>query len=688
MPPQTPSPNEGPSRGERAHIAALAAVAEAYAKRRGELANEARELGLRSGRVSALRGVTFLVAGALTAYAFLGSSSSPLVAVAAAAFGAAFVALVIAHAVLITREDAIEQRIRLVDQATLRISTRPKRSAAAQGKDAPARGVAGEKRGQARVSAPRSPRPAPPDHPYAKDLDIFGERDRSLFEIIDMTQTEPGESTLSSWLASPASPAEIAERQEAIRELANEARFREDLAIEGIRAETRGRPCEPLCAWAEARPVLALALTPNGEPSAEASASSSSSRARILAAGGLVAATLVLFTLDQAFGAALLGPYRRAWLATLVVQIAILGSLNRTLAPLLSAASSKQAPFGRYRALFDRVERHSVSAPMLTKAQDALRGAPGSGGEASAAMRSLESIIGYADLRHSGFFYLFINVFLLWDLWCALALDRWRARAGKHVRAWFEALGQIEALASLATYTYERPDHTFPEVVLGPPVFEASGLGHPMIPPDVRVANDVSFAKPGQALLITGSNMSGKSTLLRAIGVNAVLAQAGAPVCAERLRMSPLAVRTSMRIDDSLDQGVSHFYAELARLKSIVDAADAGSSVLFLLDEVLHGTNSRERHIGAKAVVLHLLDRGAIGALTSHDLALADLAEASAGRVSIVHFEEIIRDGRMAFDYTLKPGVVRTTNALRLMRLVGLDIDIPGLDGDEGAPRV
>jgi DNA mismatch repair ATPase MutS len=176
------------------------------------------------------------------------------------------------------------------------------------------------------------------------------------------------------------------------------------------------------------------------------------------------------------------------------------------------------------------------------------------------------------------------------------------------------------------------------------------------------------------ALLITGSNMSGKSTLLRSMGVAAVMAQAGAPVCAARLRMSPLAVRTSMRIDDSLERGISHFYAELERLRAIVDTANTNEEVLFLLDEILHGTNSRERHIGAKAVVLHLIGRGAIGAVSSHDLALADLATESRGRISNVHFEEIIREGRMAFDYKLKPGVVTTTNALRLMRLVGLDV--------------
>jgi DNA mismatch repair ATPase MutS len=179
-------------------------------------------------------------------------------------------------------------------------------------------------------------------------------------------------------------------------------------------------------------------------------------------------------------------------------------------------------------------------------------------------------------------------------------------------------------------------------------------------------------------LLVTGSNMSGKSTWLRSMGLAAVLAQAGAPVCATKLRMTPLSVRTSMRISDSLEHGVSHFYAELEKLKSVVDAADRGEPVFFLLDEVLHGTNSRERHIGARAVVVHLLKKGAIGAVTSHDLALSDLAEATTGRVVNVHFKESVHDDKMTFDYVLSPGVVSTTNALRLMRIVGIAVD--GLD--------
>lgn len=677
----TPTPSNDPPKTESA--AAFAEVANAYAARRAELAAVLQGLSERSGRVSALRGVTFLAAAISGGYAIWRSATPAVLAVTAVAT-VSFLTLVILHAVLITRESAVEQRIGIVDRAIARLTWRSRGSAAARGQEKEK-----EKAAPARALKParRPARPAPPDHPYAKDLDIFGEG--SLFDLLDTTQTEPGEATLATWLAEPSTPAALAERQEAVRELATLHRFRENLAVEGLRADTKGRAVEPLMAWAEAPPVLA------GAEGQEGAAGTGSKRALVIAAAVLVALTVILFTLDQSFGAALLGSFRRAWIVTVGLQLAVLVALRPAIEPLLATASSRQAPFGRYRSLFDTIERQRFSAPRLAALRDAIRGE--SGADASAAMRSLEGIIGYADIRHNGLLYIFVNTSLLWDVWCALALDRWRARAGRRARAWFAALGELEAITSLATYTYERPDHTFPEVAEGPPLFAAKSLGHPMIPPDIRVSNDVTLpvareaevAAPadaavgsagtkGSALLVTGSNMSGKSTLLRAMGINAVLAQAGAPVCAERLRVSPLAVRTSMRIDDSLEQGVSHFYAEVARLKSVVDSADAGDPVLFLLDEILHGTNSRERHIGAKAVVLHLLDRGSIGAVSSHDLALADLAEASFGRIKNVHFEEIIREGRMAFDYVLKPGVVTTTNALRLMRLVGLNVQ--GLD--------
>jgi DNA mismatch repair ATPase MutS len=238
-------------------------------------------------------------------------------------------------------------------------------------------------------------------------------------------------------------------------------------------------------------------------------------------------------------------------------------------------------------------------------------------------------------------------------------------------------MAELEALSAFATFAGEHPAFVFPEITGGGLRFEAERMGHPLIPASRRVDNDVALAGAGSALMVTGSNMSGKSTLLRAMGVNAVLALAGAPVCARRLAIAPLQVRTSMRITDSLEEGVSHFYAELARLKVIVDAANGGERVLFLLDEVLHGTNSRERNIGARAIVTHLLDRGAIGAVSSHDLGLSDLEAESGGRVRNVHFQELAEGGKLTFDYKLKPGVVTSSNALRLMKLIGIGVALP-----------
>jgi len=640
--PNPPSPaNDAPA------PAAGSVPFDTYAARLAELRSTADGLNARSSRISGLRGVTFLAAAGLAIAVWAGALPGAL-GWAAGAAGVAFLVLVFTHAILISRESSVLQRISLVERAMDRLA----------GKPPPA-------------GAPV--RPAPPDHPYAKDLDIFGKA--SLFELLDTTQTEPGETTLASWLAAPSRPAAVNERQEAVRELATLHAFREDLAALGLRAETRGRAVDPLVAWAEAPPVLEGPLDTSG-----GEAKGPQKKTLVVLAGVFVGITAILFLASQILGPERLGMAHRAWMGSLLIQLGILFLLRPSTEPLLATAASRQAPFGRYRALFARIEAEPLKAPRLAALAADIRGKGGS--DASAAMRSLEAIIGYAEIRHNGIIHFIVNTAVLWDVWCALALDRWRAREGRRVRSWFAALGEIEAIASLGTYTFERPDHAFPEISAEAPRFEAEGLGHPLIPRAKRVSNDVelkaipegSGIPKGMALLITGSNMSGKSTLLRSMGVAAVMAQAGAPVCAARLRMSPLAVRTSMRIDDSLERGISHFYAELERLRSIVDTANTTEEVLFLLDEILHGTNSRERHIGAKAVVLHLIGRGAIGAVSSHDLALADLASESRGRIRNVHFEEIIREGRMAFDYKLKPGVVTTTNALRLMRLVGLDV--------------
>jgi hypothetical protein len=362
------------------------------------------------------------------------------------------------------------------------------------------------------------------------------------------------------------------------------------------------------------------------------------------------------------------------WIVPLVLQCVCLAAVYGPVSRMVHTVSSREQPFGKYRKLFELVEATRFEAPDLARRAEVL--APKAGDrKASEEIAALERIVAFADLRHNTIVHFLANTLLLWDVWCAIALEAWRERSGRKVGAWLIALGEIEALASLATLAREHPAWAWPDVVAGPPRLEVDALCHPLIAEGSRVPNDLALG-PGRAQLVTGSNMSGKSTWLRSIGLCAVLAQAGAPVCARRASLGPLRTWTSMRIRDDLADGVSHFYAELRRLKEVVDATGAGPDVLFLLDEILHGTNSRERIIGARTVVSALVAKGAIGAVSSHDLGLADLEARTSGHVRNVHFRETVEADEMTFDYRLREGVVDTSNALRLMRRVGLDVPI------------
>jgi DNA mismatch repair ATPase MutS len=262
----------------------------------------------------------------------------------------------------------------------------------------------------------------------------------------------------------------------------------------------------------------------------------------------------------------------------------------------------------------------------------------------------------------------------LYSVQVAFAAERWRRDHGHAVRSWLSVIGEIEALVCLASYSYEHPDDPFPNFVEGSACFEATGIGHPLIPSATCIRNDVSLSDGRHVFLVSGSNMSGKSTLLRSIGINAVLAMAGAPVRAQRLRMSPLHVGASIRVNDSLQEGSSRFYAEITRLRKLFDLAGGNPSLLFLLDELLQGTNSNDRRVGAEGVVRALLNRGAIGLVSTHDLALADIGESLNGHLYNVHFQEEFENGRMLFDYKLREGVVTKSNGLALMRSIGLDV--------------
>ena len=287
-------------------------------------------------------------------------------------------------------------------------------------------------------------------------------------------------------------------------------------------------------------------------------------------------------------------------------------------------------------------------------------------------MRRLALLSALAEQRRNQLHFV-LNLLTLWDLHVFFVLDDWRRIHGRKVRGWFNVLADVEALGSLGGYLHDRPQLTFPVLSEGGPRFEATALAHPLL--QAAVPNDVRLVGPGRLLLVTGSNMSGKSTLLRAMGLNAVLALAGAPVPARSLTVSALHTWTSMRVQDSLEAGVSFFYAEVRRLKRVLDGAAATpGAALVLVDEILLGTNTRERRLASGEVVHLLLASGCIGAVTTHDLSLAELAATDGSRLHAVHFQDVLEDGQMRFDYKLRDGVVKSTNALRVLALAGIPV--------------
>jgi DNA mismatch repair ATPase MutS len=317
-----------------------------------------------------------------------------------------------------------------------------------------------------------------------------------------------------------------------------------------------------------------------------------------------------------------------------------------------------------------RMEKEQFKTDRLRKLRIALdrEGMP-----PSRLIARLNSLIVLLDSRRNQMFAP-IAFILLWEIHLAFFVEDWRRKHGHAIAGWLEATAEMEALSSLAGYAYEHPDDPFPELSEQSPCFDGQGLGHPLLPQSKCVRNDVSLTGEARVLVVSGSNMSGKSTLLRTVGINTVLALAGAPVRAQRLKISPLALGASIRMMDSLHQGTSRFYAEITRLKQIVSLTEGSIPLMFLLDELLHGTNSHDRRIGAEAVIKGLVRRGAIGLLTTHDLALAHIVDALAPHAANVHFEDHIEDGRIAFDYHIHPGIVKKSNALELMRSIGLEV--------------
>ncbi len=489
------------------------------------------------------------------------------------------------------------------------------------------------------------------EHLFALDLDLFGTG--SVFERLCVARTSSGQRKLADWLRQPTdSVLEIQARQAALVELRDRLDLREDVALLGDDVRVGVAP-ESLIAWGQGTPIVR-----------------STGLLRLVAA--ILAAVNVLAVIGWAFFEAGRLPALFAFLIAGGFAWTLRGRVRR----IVETIDRKADDLKLLAALLLRVEQEPFSSPRLL----AIRKAMESHGETpSHRIARLARMAQLLEAKRNQLFAPF-GLLTLWSTQFALAVESWRIKSGGAIETWLEAIGEFEALCSLAAYTYENPADPFPELESPSeskcPIFEAEAIGHPLIALKDCVRNDLKLGgeEGPRVLLISGSNMSGKSTLLRSVGVNSVLALAGAPVRAKSLRLSPLAIGATLRVQDSLQAGKSRFYAEITRLRRLVDLADGPLPVLFLLDEILHGTNSHDRRLGAEAVVQGLIDRGAIGLVTTHDLALADIAERLAPRARNVHFEDHLEDGVMTFDYIMRSGVVRKSNALALMRAVGLEV--------------
>ena len=497
-------------------------------------------------------------------------------------------------------------------------------------------------------------------HLYAADLDILGEA--SLYERLCLARTERGEALLANWLLHAATPGEVAERQVAVRELVTKPDLREEVALAGAfgTAQKSESSAAGLASWGSepVRPLSPLLRVLGWT----------------LSFTGLLAIAAAIAYVGVVVGSVRL-PEPQALaigrFALVAAAICVAGdrSFKRRSEAIISRVFKAEQQLSLLAGIMKAIEEETFEAPRLSRIRHALVEGDRKASRQIAKLRWLAALLQWRTneiVRLAG-------PLVQWDLHVSMAIESWRNISGRSVGGWLEAVGEMEALASIAWYTYERRDDVFPQFVEDAPMFDAAALRHPLLPADRVITNDLRLASDMRVCVVSGSNMSGKSTLLRAIGVNAVLAQAGAPVAATSLRMSPLKVGASIRVQDSLRDGTSRFYAEISRLSAIMQTAAEGP-LIFLIDEFLHGTNSHDRKIGAEAVVRGLVERGAVGLITTHDLALTDIATALAPRAANMHFQDFLEQDKMRFDYRLRPGIVEHSNALELMRSVGLDV--------------
>ena len=503
-----------------------------------------------------------------------------------------------------------------------------------------------------------------PRHAFSYDLDLFGQR--TLFQYLNRSATPDGRQRLIAWLNQPEQDATVIQaRQAAVRALSQRPAW--GLHFQALARAHRAQASEvaDLLAWLDTPPAY------RQQPVY---------RVMLWLLPGLLLLSLLAWVLPDLPGLRdLFGGWHLPGAVPLSIFLLNLALTGRT----LKATNAEHAQIGRkarllstYSQLLAAIESESFDSLAWQRLQQDLRA---NGRPASDTIARLGNLVYRFDQRLNMIAGVLLNGTMLWDLRYLLRFENWRAQHQAAVPQWFEAIGEVDALLSLARYAFNRPDFSWPEIEAGKFAYQAEGLGHPLLDPATRVDNDVHLTQPGQFLIITGANMAGKSTFLRAVGVSLVLAMAGAPVCAQRLRLRPIPLITSVRAADSLADHESYFYAELKQLKRIIDQLAAHGPAFVIVDEMLRGTNSRDKQVGSRRFIERLLGLHGVGLVATHDLSLGTLADEYLGRVFNRRFEVDITDDKLSFDYRLREGISQNLNATFLMQQMGI------MPAEEGA---
>ncbi len=482
------------------------------------------------------------------------------------------------------------------------------------------------------------------NHPYAHDLDMFGHA--SVYQYINRTRSEQGARLLANWLLEPAAMDEVIQRQQAVAELAQQPEWNEQLQSSGAACKITEKAEKQINEWMNEEVKV---LTHSGWK-----------LIRILFPS--VSLTwLVLFIVDRI--------PQSLFLSGLTFFLALSFYITKKLMPAWQKLDKITKELESLSESIRHIEKTTFRHDRLISIRNAFKNT--NGNTASIQAAALKNIMDRIDYRLNPVVFIPLSVFLCWDLQQVFALEKWKKSNKEGIRNWFAALAEMEALSSMGVLSFNHPDWIFP-IIEEQTCLTATALGHPLIPPVKRVNNDFSTTGDGVINLVTGSNMAGKSTFLRSCGVNIVLAMAGAPVCASSMKLSPLRVMSSMRISDNLEESTSTFYAELKKLKAIIEAVNAKEKVFLLLDEILRGTNSGDRHTGSKALIHQLIAQQATGIVASHDLELAKLKEVYPQQLINYHFDVRIDIEELYFDYKLKEGICQSMNASLLMKKIGI----------------